>query len=419
MVVADAGRDRPMRGGEEIICRPDGLFGFKVLNPATGKRHGAFDYEAVRQVEQEAEEAERLRLYYVAMTRAVDRLLISGSIDPGRGQEARTPMGWVLDRLGSVAIDDVGDEPVVVEHGQARLLLHVDRYRPEPETAPVDAGGSGGGTAFAFHGAGGGACGGGRGAAAPRAARHPTHLRAPPALVQRARDVRAVLREVLRALCRRHARAAPRARARCTRRRLGGARVAREHRPCGSLCPRRPGGAAACATEEELARIEGFLAAYCDSQLAARLSTLDGARREQSFSFEHDGVVLHGFIDVLHLGERALVVDFKTNALEGESAERVVEEDDRLQQLVYALACLRAGASEVEVVYQFLEQPDDPVVTVFTAADAQQLEEELSAAIASIRSGTFVPTPSEWACSDCPALDVVCAGTRLRTAVGA
>jgi hypothetical protein len=186
--------------------------------------------------------------------------------------------------------------------------------------------------------------------------------------------------------------------------------------------PSVPGDLAAlqpAATEEELARIEDFLAAYCESKLAARLSTLEGARREQSFSFEHDGVVLHGFIDVLHLGERALVVDFKTNALEGESAEQVVEEDYRLQRLVYALACLRAGASEVEVVYQFLEQPDAPVVTVFTSADAPGLEEELSAAIARIRSGTFVPTPSEWACSDCPALDVVCAGTRLRTAVGA
>ena len=103
VVVADAGRDRPPSRGEEIICRPDGLFGFKVLNPATGKRRGAFDYEAVRLAEQAAEEAERLRLYYVAMTRAIDRLLVSGSIDPSRAQEARTPMAWVLDRLGSVA----------------------------------------------------------------------------------------------------------------------------------------------------------------------------------------------------------------------------------------------------------------------------------------------------------------------------
>ena len=173
------------------------------------------------------------------------------------------------------------------------------------------------------------------------------------------------------------------------------------------------------ATEDELVRIEGFLASYCGSKLAARISALDGAQKEQSFSFEHDGVVLHGFIDVLVLGPHALVVDFKTNALEGASPEEVTEEDYGIQRLVYALACFRAGAENVEVVYQFLEQPDAPVVTVFTSADVPQLEEELSAAIGRIRAGTFVPTPSERACSDCPALDVVCAGTRLRTAVGA
>ena len=138
VVVADAGRDRPPSRGEEIICRPDGLFGFKVLNPATGKRRGAFDYEAVRSAEQAAEEAERLRLYYVAMTRAIDRLLISGSIDPSRAQEARTPMAWVLDRLGSVALDDVGDEPLVVEQGAARLLVRVNRHRAEIEETPSE-----------------------------------------------------------------------------------------------------------------------------------------------------------------------------------------------------------------------------------------------------------------------------------------
>ena len=31
------------------------------------------------------EREERLRLYYVAMTRAIDRLIVSGAIDPGRG----------------------------------------------------------------------------------------------------------------------------------------------------------------------------------------------------------------------------------------------------------------------------------------------------------------------------------------------
>jgi hypothetical protein len=84
-----------------------------------------------------------------------------------------------------------------------------------------------------------------------------------------------------------------------------------------------------------------------------------------------------------------------------------------LQRLVYALVCLRAGASEVEVAYQFLERPEDVVSTTFTAADAPVLEAQLSEAIARIRAGDFRPTPSEFVCSDCPALDLVCAGPRL------
>src|SRR3712207_8551261 len=36
---------------------------------------------------------------YVAMTRAVDRLIVSGSIDQGRKADERTPIGWVLGRL--------------------------------------------------------------------------------------------------------------------------------------------------------------------------------------------------------------------------------------------------------------------------------------------------------------------------------
>jgi hypothetical protein len=80
---------------------------------------------------------------------------------------------------------------------------------------------------------------------------------------------------------------------------------------------------------------------------------------------------------------------------------------------VYALACFRGGAEEVEIVYQFLERPDAVVATLFTRDDVPELERELSEAIARIDAGDFVPTPSEFACSDCPALDVVCAGMRL------
>jgi len=94
----------------------------------------------------------------------------------------------------------------------------------------------------------------------------------------------------------------------------------------------------------------------------------------------------------------------------------MIEHDYRLQRLVYALACLRAGAGEVEVVYHFLERPDAVVGRMFSREELPELEAELSAAIAAIHEGSFRPTPSEFVCADCPALDVVCAGPRLRGA---
>ena len=100
--------------------------------------------------------------------------------------------------------------------------------------------------------------------------------------------------------------------------------------------------------------------------------------------------------------------------LEEASPAEVVEREYRIQRLVYALAILRAGASEVEVVYQFLERPNDLVTDCYKVEDLPALEGELSAAIAAIQAGKFRPTPSEYACSTCPALNLVCAGPNLR-----
>jgi ATP-dependent exoDNAse (exonuclease V) beta subunit len=168
-------------------------------------------------------------------------------------------------------------------------------------------------------------------------------------------------------------------------------------------------------TEDELERIRGFVEAYCGSELATRIAAHEGAAPERPFAFEHDGVLLHGRLDALWLdGERALVVDYKTNRLEEETPAEVVDRDYRLQRLVYALACFRCGVEEVEVVYQFLERPDELVSRSYRQDEAPALEAELSEVIARINAGEFRPTPSEFACSECPALDLVCAGPRLR-----
>jgi len=139
VVVADAGRDRLPTRGEEILCLPDGRFGFKVVDPSSGKRKGAFDYEAVKAAEEEAGDAERRRLYYVAMTRAIDRLIVSGSLDLEKPPESRTPIGWVLERLGGVELPENG-AAVEIERGKARLLVRRDDRLPDDAVAePVAA----------------------------------------------------------------------------------------------------------------------------------------------------------------------------------------------------------------------------------------------------------------------------------------
>jgi hypothetical protein len=167
-------------------------------------------------------------------------------------------------------------------------------------------------------------------------------------------------------------------------------------------------------TEEELERIRSFVSGYCSSDFARRVADLPGMRKEQHFTFEHDGVLLHGFLDAFHLADgRALVVDYKTNSLAEGTPEEIVEADYRLQRLVCALASFRAGADEVEVAYHFVERRDAVASTIFTRERLGELEAELTAAIDRIQAGEFRPTPSEWNCSGCPALDVVCAGPRL------
>ncbi len=140
VVVADAGRDtgRPP-DPDEIVALSDGRFGFRVVHPTRGRREPVFDYETVQAAGDESRRAERLRLYYVAMTRAVDRLIVSGAIDPGREADRETPIGWVLGRLGAFSdVAAAGDDPVELERDGARFLLRVDRSAaPVAPAAPA------------------------------------------------------------------------------------------------------------------------------------------------------------------------------------------------------------------------------------------------------------------------------------------
>jgi ATP-dependent exoDNAse (exonuclease V) beta subunit len=409
VIVADAGRDRVPPSPDEILALPDGRFGFRVADPVTTKRRGAFDYEAVKKARQEADQAERLRLYYVAMTRAKERLIVSGSVEFGKASEVPTPIAWVLDRLrADEELAAVGDTPLELVREDARLLVRVDRYRPEegapPETVPEE------GQLALF--------------SAPEdiPAALPPAPTLPPLVAVADPPLLRVSRLSFTALSTFE---------QCgykywARYGIGLAEQRSERGEDDGMSGLEVGSrvhellegidlAAPVVPEIEDEQIRALVAAYCDSELARRVAGLPAVAKERHFTFEHDGVLVHGYLDVFQLADgRALVVDYKTNVLGEHSPEEIVEEDYRLQRLVYALACFRAGAEEVEVVYQFLERPDAPVEARFTLADVPELEAELSAAIARIQAGEFRPTPSELACAGCPALDLVCAGPRLR-----
>jgi ATP-dependent helicase/nuclease subunit A len=428
VVVADAGRDRASPGADEILALPDGRFGFRVADPATGVRKPTTAYEEVRAASREEAEAERRRLYYVAMTRAVDRLIVAGSIDPGKAADERTPIGWVLGRLELSGLDEAAGAPVELERDGARILLRVDRCRPEAPAVSEQETVEEPGQLVLFEA-------NGTEPLPPAAPTLPPLLPVPEPPLHRVRRLSYSALALFESCSYRY-----------YAERVAGMRPGRAS---GSVPgheglaateigdsvhflledldladPRPPEPAALvqavrsrypAATDGELERISGLVRAYCESDVAARIATLDGAATERPFAFEHDGVLLHGRLDVFHREESsAVVVDYKTNVLEDASPEEVIERDYRLQRLVYALACFRDGAEAVEVVYQFLERPDQAVTTTFLRSEVPELEAELSQAIARIQQGVFEPRPSEFICAGCPVLDVVCAGPRLR-----
>ena len=429
VVVADAGRGKPHPSSDEILCPSDGPLGFRVADPSGGRRRPALGYEQVRELDAAQEEAERRRLYYVAMTRAVERLIVSGAIDPESAADSETPIGWILERLGADVLERAGTEPEEITCGESSVLLRVDRFVPraeQPEPAVGAEVGSDDQLSLFQQGL----------APAPEpvavAPLEPLEPIAAPALHRPRRLSYSALRLFESCSYRYFAERV------CGMKPLqqrpddeaGTGLAASElgsavHELLEGIDLTAPAAPAPveleqsvhsrypAASDEDLERIAGFVSNYCDSELARRVAQLPEPATELNFVFDHGDVLVNGFLDVASFADgKAFVLDYKTNRIDREP-EQIVESEYRLQRLVYALACLRAGYEQVEVTYAFLERPDVVVSAVYRAGDALELERELGAVIEQVVSGDFSPTPSVFACSDCPANGVVCAGMDL------
>jgi ATP-dependent helicase/nuclease subunit A len=168
----------------------------------------------------------------------------------------------------------------------------------------------------------------------------------------------------------------------------------------------------------DVADLCALVEAFARSQLRERVARARRVRTELPFAFtlapEGAGgrtLLVNGVVDV-HAEEddRTLIVDYKSDRLEGTEPATVCEQKYGTQRLVYGLAALRAGAARVEVDYVFLERPDAPATSVFEANDAAGLERELLELARGVVEGRFEPTslPHRELCATCPGQPALC-----------
>jgi ATP-dependent exoDNAse (exonuclease V) beta subunit len=163
----------------------------------------------------------------------------------------------------------------------------------------------------------------------------------------------------------------------------------------------------------ETAELQDLVERFAASELCARIAAALDVRREERFSFllEPGGVPVTGILDVVaQEADRLLVVDYKSDRLEGAVPAMIVEREYGTQRLVYALAALAAGAAGVELVHVFLERPDEPVSALFGRDDSALLERDLAAAASGVLSWDFgvSDAPCRELCAGCPGEGGLC-----------
>jgi hypothetical protein len=181
--------------------------------------------------------------------------------------------------------------------------------------------------------------------------------------------------------------------------------------------PVRPTPAAIAAaaarppTGRETTEIGALIERFGGSEICARLARATRVAREQPFAFALGQTLVTGALDVVAKeAPGSLVVDYKTDRLEGRDPAAVVAHEYGTQRLIYALAVLSSGAPSVEVAHVFLEAPENPVVARYEDADRPALERELAALASGVLDERFTvtETPYREVCQGCPAEGGLC-----------
>jgi ATP-dependent exoDNAse (exonuclease V) beta subunit len=432
--VADLGRAGPGNRPRLLLAR-DGRAGLRLRALGEPAAVASLDWEALAAERDEAEAAEERRLLYVAMTRAEERLILSGGVDMTRWPASRPngpPMDWIAPAmLGNPAAAVEGGVEIVDRPFQgrpARIALRLNRPADlaadvVPERRPASAG-----------------------TALPAEAKvdpPPPHQ---PALAP-------MLRRLSYSSLGFYARCGYRF---YLQRGLGlpdvapppGAVPAAAEGP-GGLDPRVRGSlvhlllesldfrrpvpptpaavrAAAASmgaelSEEDVEDAAALVGAFAESELCGRLARAHAVRREAPFAFPlfgppgaggFDSPLLHGIVDVIgrEADGAALVVDYKTDRLGEADPVEMADRAYGTQRAVYALAALREDVPRVDVAHCFLERPERTALATFTPADIPALEERLLGLAGGLLAGEFpvAAEPHRELCATCPGRRALC-----------
>ncbi len=426
--VADMGR--PGRGDHpDLHVSQDGRIGLRLLTLEGSGGVKSLHFEELQAERDAADAAEEHRIFYVAMTRASERLVVSGTVPNAESWPApaltAAPLAWAAPALAPGVRETLTPARAVWESPTGvtcRLNAPDTVGEVLTDLAPA------------------------RTPEGDTPARHapPTAelVELPPA---RPPAVRTLSYSGLEALARcgyrfyaeRVLRLPP----------VREAAPARADEPVTGIDPRLRGSLAHILLErtelaptaeevERLARelgeevggedaeeIAALAAAFAQTDLGNRLTECEKVRREAPFAFPLavDGgeVVINGIVDAIgRAGDRALVVDYKTDRLDPEEDPAArAERDYRIQRIVYALAALRDGAAEVEVAHAFLERPEAPVSVTFGTADVANLQAELAGLARDVLAERFVPAaePHRRLCAECPARPALCSWDEAMT----
>ncbi len=414
------------------------------------------DYEDLSEERRRAQAEEEDRIVYVAMTRARERLLLSGAVEfarwPSPGPAAAT-ISWLAPALAPALpaalagpLQPLLDLPLagVADAGNVRCVLGA------PATlGPLLARGPGAGGRRVAEGAPEGpppgarepaapppqtppGAAGGRGQSAPEPPLPETFSYTSLSALERC-GYRYYLERVL---------GLPEDRAAAGAAGEGAARDGLEARARGTLMhrllesldfarPRAPTAEEVDGIARELGlrvgarerdELAALVAAAGRAGPAARVAGAHSVHREHPFAFslEDGGALITGVIDLLarEAEGRWMVLDYKSDRVDPTTdLAALVAREYAIQRELYALAVLRAGAAEVEIVHWFLQRPEEPVAARFAASRRGELEGLLAARLGQVGERRYgvSDAPHRGLCLTCPGRASLCSWGEERT----